>query len=73
MSVILYSSWSHSSCSGIIGSLRWLSPEELAVVNKKCNREGGGGVGSEKSDIWSLGCILLELATSSFMEVLYYR
>lgn len=54
------------------GSLRWLSPEELAVVNKKCNREGGGGVGSEKSDIWSLGCILLELATSSFMEGSHY-
>lgn len=46
------------------GTLRWLSPEELAG-----GMRGGGGGGSEKSDVWSLGCVLLELASCGFMDV----
>ena len=31
--------------------------------------EGEGGRGSEKADVWSLGCVLIQLATCSFMDV----
>ena len=48
------------------GTLRWLSPEELAGGMRG---GGGGGGGSEKSDVWSLGCVLLELASCGFMDV----
>ena len=47
------------------GTLRWLPPEVLTAGV----RVQGGGTGSEKTDVWSLGCVLLELATCGFMDV----
>ena len=45
-----------------VGSLQWLAPEEM---EKKEGERGSG----EKADVWSLGCVLLQLATCSFMDV----
>lgn len=50
------------------GSLEWLAPEEMEKRG-----EGEGGRGSEKADVWSLGCVLLQLATCASMDVSYHQ
>ena len=50
-----------------LGTLRWLPPEDLATGTRE--QGGGRGRGSGKTDVWSLGCVLLELATCGLMDV----
>ena len=52
-------------CHMISGTLRWLSPEQLVGGGGG----GGGEEGGQKADVWSLGCVLLELATCGYMDV----
>ncbi|XP_064395037.1 serine/threonine kinase-like domain-containing protein STKLD1 [Halichondria panicea] len=41
-----------------VGSMSWVAPEILDMDSKY----------DERSDIWSLGCVIIEMATCSFMD-----